>query len=202
MFRLIDLVGFMPLVIVAGCTLLAPNGSNNSNSDDDDTGASHGTDSVNNGDTGSSDCDDFIEPEEMESECVTQSIECGDSFTATTEEGASLLTGEDYQAWFCLISTSNEYTGAERMYRFEHPGGGTNVTFSLDSPCADLHLIVLRWEHDSCPSGSNSVLECEEGTDSGGSDVSIWGQDESTYYVIVDGVDGEEEQFSLAVSCE
>jgi hypothetical protein len=92
-------------------------------------------------------CDETV-PTPPGSSCPGDSIACGDDFVSTTFGGSSDMTGEEYQTWFCLIGTENDYDGPERAYTFQHPGTG-DVNFNLATPCGDLDIIVLAWGSDS-----------------------------------------------------
>lgn len=208
-----SVLAWVSLIAVGACDAFTIN-----KGDDTDSGSTHGGGSGDDssrwgGDSADSasdsgvdtgidiDCNNSPDPDPIGGpDCVTQALSCGDRITATTEGGQADLDGASYQSWYCLIGTSSDYGGSERVYRFEHPGTG-NVNITLTSPCADLDLIVLRWESDTCPTGDNSVLECDADQQSGGGQVTVWQNQVARYLVIVDGDAGTDAPFGLSVDC-
>ncbi len=145
---------------------------------------------------GDVECDEDIAPEDVTGpDCLSGTMSCDESITATTEGGMSSFNGENYQDWYCTLSSASEFTGPERVYEFTHPGDG-EVTFSLSSPCGDLSLIALAWsDGETCPYEGVSILECD--VDS--STLTIWNNNNTRYLLIVDG--DEAQPFTLSSSC-
>jgi hypothetical protein len=148
------------------------------------------------------DCDeDLGTPPIGGSDCVSDTLGCGDTIVSTTLGGSNAFDGDDYQTWFCAIATENDYDGPERVYTFEHPGTG-DVTFSLSTPCEDLDLVVMAWADASCPTSDTSINECEIASGGGSSDsVTIWNPSKVGYLVVVEGLGGEEAPFALSAAC-
>ncbi|MCK6502819.1 hypothetical protein L6R53_05375 [Myxococcota bacterium] len=138
--------------------------------------------------------------------CVTATLACGEERVDTLVGGEAAFGAEEYEAWYCSYTGGDPWAGKERVYAFTHPGTG-NVTFTLDSPCAEMDLAVLRWGYwatdGECPSGSSTLVsECEMDDGAGGGSVTVWNNEPADYLVIVDGVDGALDNFSLSISCE
>ena len=115
--------------------------------------------------------------------------------------------GSLYTAFDCFPSAGDEYAGLERIFAFNHPGGGT-AQIILETPCADLDLIALQWtgwdDGDECPSEEHeSRVRCyQERDDSDGViTLPLFENNEMPYIIIVDGVDGAEANFTLSATC-
>ena len=137
--------------------------------------------------------------------CVTDTISCGDSIVDTLVNGAASYSAEEYEAWYCAYTGGDPWVGAERVYAFTHPGT-VSVTITLDSPCAEMDLVVLRWGYyatdGECPTGSSTlVYECEMDDGTGGGSLSIWNNESADYLIVVDGVEKAEDVFALTVEC-
>jgi hypothetical protein len=151
-------------------------------------------------------CDQSISTGPPTNDCVTSTLSCDTRKIDTLKRGYALYGAAAYQAWYCGWTGGDPWSGSERVYAFEHPGTGT-VTFTLDTPCAEMDLVVLRWGYfaseGTCPTESTSLIsECEMDMDSGDSgQVSVYASSPADYLVIVDGVDGAEENFSLEIAC-
>ncbi len=173
---------------------------------DTDTESQVGDDTGEDTDTGAAefDCDRPVTPTPAPGDCVVRDLTCGETFIDTTKAGTSVMSEDEYSAWFCTVFPEGPYDGSERIYNFTHPGTGT-VTFELNSPCSALDLIVLRWEFWStdltCPSEGHSVNECEMVEGGEGGTVSIWANTESNYLVIVDGPEPVEDIFEMTLTC-
>lgn len=196
--------------------LIACDSSSSGGKEDDgsanpfDTGSSDG-DGGGGGDGGGTtpgggidvECDTTVTPDDYDDGCVTADIACDESLISTNEGGSTLLSGAQYASfWACAVVGSESYTGAERMYAFEHPGDGW-AEITLSSPCSNLDLFAIFWEDtSSCPRDGVAVSECEGDIDSGGGTVRIWNNEPRRYLIVVDGPSGEEDVFGLSVSCE
>ncbi len=197
------------LVALGGCEDIFKGG------DDGDTGGSDthtdtDTDTDTDGDGGSGDggssgdidCDDPPAAVAVGGpDCVTDTVDCSSDFASTTKGGSSAMKGEDYVSWYCEVVSDDSYSGSERVYSFLHPGTGW-ATFSLEAPCEELDLFVVRWGDDSCPTSAYSILECEGSKDSGDDTVEVWNNEEAEYLVVVDGPEGDETPFGLSISCD
>jgi hypothetical protein len=133
--------------------------------------------------------------------CVTGRIACGDTIQGTTAGGSRHFDGDRYLHSYCFPTTADSHQGTERVYAFEI-ATDQRATFTLDSPCADLDLAVLRWQPtDRCPAPTETISECE-GTKRAGKSVKVWNNRPARYLVIVDGAPGEGANFDLSVTCE
>jgi hypothetical protein len=111
--------------------------------------------------------------------------------------------GSVYQGWYCITS-SGGYDGPERVFAWQHPGGG-NATIELTSPCGELDLFVVRWpyfhtEHECPTEGSTSVI-CDVPLGSSAGSVTVYENDPAYYLIIIDGPTGDEENFAITAEC-
>ena len=166
-----------------------------------DTG---GDDDSGDSDTNSFDCAQSVQPIPPPDDCVTRTISCGDQFVDTTVAGASVMDAEEYSAWYCMVFPEGDYAGSERIYYFTHPGDGT-VTVELNSPCAELDLVVLQWEYwatdGTCPNDGHSIAACDAAKGGAGGSVEVWDNSDSNYMIIVDGPEPVEDIFELSLTC-
>ena len=137
-------------------------------------------------------------------ECMTGEISCGDTLVATTMRGSDYFNFDDhYASWFCTPFPEGDYDGVERVYSFTHPGGGTYVSIDLESPCAELDLIVLKypWERNECPTDGALIYECEWEDETGDDSLLLYDSSEAHYYIIVEARNNDEAVFQLSVTC-
>ena len=177
--------------LAAGILVLGCKGKSSSKGDDDDDDDVYG-----NIDCGA----DYDTP--APSSCLTGTIECGDSFLATTEGGTTffgLQQWKDAQCadWLGVDSDITVLDGPERIYEFEVPAGKYGKIV-VESPCEELELRTVLLGDTICPSGPSN---CRVATGD-------WDEQEvtallgdNTYLVIVDGYDGGEGNFELHASC-
>ncbi len=149
-------------------------------------------------------CEQTISTGAPTQDCVTTSLSCDTRKVDTLKRGQAEYGATEYTAWYCGWTSGDPWSGRERVYSFRHPGTGT-VKFTLDSPCADMDLIVVRWGYFAsdgiCPSAATTLIsECEM-TSSSRDYVSIYASTPSDYLVIVDGGEDAEENFSLEIDC-
>lgn len=168
-----------------------------------DTPRDTGGDVVDSGDDGF-DCAQSVQPIQPINECVTRNVTCGEQFIDTTAAGSSVMDAEEYTSWYCAAFTDGDYSGAERIYYFTHPGDGT-VTIELNSPCAELDLVVFQWEYWSsdgtCPNDGHSIAACDMAKGGAGGTLDVWDNSDSHYMIIVDGPEPVEALFELDVTC-
>ncbi len=188
----------LALVLAGGCF------DKDGGQDDDDGGGDGGSGDAGGSDSGDPqlDCDDGPAPAAIQGpDCVTATLSCGQTILGTTEGGTDVMDGDAYQSWYCAVVGPSEYAGAERVYAFQHPGGG-NATVYLSSPCDDLDLFAIHWEDDDiCPIADYSIQECEGDIGSGSHSFVIWNDTPRRYLVVVEGPQGEEAPFELSVVC-
>ena len=118
---------------------------------------------------------------------VDYTLNCGDTDSwATTSSGATTAVS----AYSCVSFTD---TGPEYTYTFT-PASDTTATFTLSALGSnDLDVFVLDGASSVC-SGSN----CLDWGDTTTSVSAIGGQ---TYYVVVDGFQGDSGSYDISVSC-
>ena len=152
-------------------------------------------------DTGFTSCDPFTPDVVAGPDCLSGTLFCGDTISGTTVGGSDQLDETLYERNYCFVPYES-YGGAERVYAFDLQSDGV-ATFTLDSPCSDLDLIVFRWEEtDRCPTEDHMTAECEADTSRGGGKVAdLWNNSSARYLIIVDGKDEAEDNFTLSVSC-
>jgi len=133
--------------------------------------------------------------------CLSGSIACGETVKGTTVGGSTHFDGQRYRASYCFPAADDAYTDPERVYAFELPADN-EATFTLDSPCAELDLVVLRWEGEpACPGADERITECEGDKNPGGGSARLWNDSQAHYLLIVDGDQGAAGNFTLSVSC-
>lgn len=193
------------LMSIALIGLVACEGSKDSGADGDDGGSGDGFGGSDGGDGGGSggggedvDCDaDYSLDADT---CVSETLGCGDTVFASNLGGDAALDGSNYSSfWACQVVGFGSYLGPERMFEFLHPGTG-DVEVSLSSPCGDLDLFVMRWE-DGCVRDDYPVNECEGAVGRGGGSITIWNNEPSRYLIVVDGPEGETDNYAVGLSC-
>ena len=147
-------------------------------------------------------CNDLTEGGDVPDGCFTGTIACDQTVVGHTRGGIDRFSTEFYAKHFCTPATTNHDGGDERVYRFRSPGRH-RVYFTLDTPCADLDLTVLRWDGSGCPKIDSDVLDCDmwpkEGTERERVDVPAEAGWE--YLVIVEGKGSDEGAFALHAQC-
>lgn len=191
------------LLLLHGCAIFKAPDRDTGSSDDGGAWDGGGADG---GGTDDPLCDRDINTGAPREDCVTDTIGCSQERVDTLVGGDSDFGAEEYEAWYCTYTGGDPWSGSERVYAFAHPGTG-NVTFTLDSPCAEMDLAVVRWGYwatdRQCPTGASTLVsECEMDDGGGGGSVTVWNNEPADYLVIVDGVDGAQDNFALSVSCE
>lgn len=148
-------------------------------------------------------------------DCVTEELDCNlaTPLRSSTKRGMDLYDEGLYAAYECFPFSDDEYSGPERIFSFTHPGGDdavTKVTITLNSPCGELDLFAFQWrgweDSDTCPDENNEAglgLQCEESRsdDDGVITLDLYERNEMPYLIIVDGPNGEEENFTIEASC-
>jgi hypothetical protein len=177
-------------------------------SDGGDAGSDGTTDSGDTGEPPRVDCNPgAVAPTGNIDTCVSAILTCGSSVVATTQGGNSVMTADDYLAWYCTPFPDGDYAGSERTYNVTVPAG-RKATFTLDSPCDDLDIFALRWElwdsNEQCPDYGNSVIECEADDSRAGGEVEVFADStrDTNYLVMIDGPNAEQVAFALDITCE
>jgi len=174
----------------------------------DDGDTSNDGDTADEGDT--SDLgDDAICTEALSTEppagpdCVTESLACGDAFSATTEGGVEAFVGEDYTYNFCFPNIDAEdWAGPERMYLVELEANAYAEAV-LTAPCARMGLSAMRWPAGgACPTGTDTYTVCEGDEGTGVLSVTFGGYPSSNrWLVVVDTAGADPVAFRLALTC-
>ena len=148
-------------------------------------------------------------------DCVTQELPCNAAtpLRSSTKRGMDIYDEDLYAQYECFPFSDDEYSGPERIFSFTHPGGDdsvTKVTISLNAACGDLHLFAFQWrgweDSDECPDEDNEAsvgLQCEAGLsdEDGVITLDLYERNEMPYLIVVDGPDGEEENFEIGARC-
>jgi hypothetical protein len=136
--------------------------------------------------------------------CITAEIACGDTVIGHTLGGTQNFDTRFYEAFFCTPALTDHSGGDERVYRLRMPEGKWTATVWMDSPCADLDMAAMEVDNDeTCPTINSHVPRCEMWPKPQGDQekVRLVSQRESTWLIVVEGVDQEEGAFALHVDC-
>lgn len=135
--------------------------------------------------------------------CITNEISCGETVIGHTKGGVQRFDSKFYEKKFCWPFTVNHDGGDERVYRLVMPEGEWKAFVTLDTPCANLDLVAIKWDGDDCPTMSANVPQCEANFDvkSSREVVELVHQGQATWYLVVEGRDDEEGAFALHVQC-
>lgn len=154
------------------------------------------------------DCNKTTEGGPVGPGCITKTIKCGETITGHTKGGVNKFDTKFYEKNTCWPGTRNKNGGDERVYKWvfadEELLNGEDRTmniWTLDTPCADLDLTVIRNRRESdCPVGDNICTmapfrygarrEVKETVDRG-----------ETWFAIIEGPDDVEGPFSLTLEC-
>jgi len=93
--------------------------------------------------------------------CLTGTIECGQTIIGHTIGGVELYNTRFYEKHFCTPGTTNHDSGDERIYSLRAPEGKKRLWVTLDSPCADLDLAVIKFAGGDCPNIDSTIPDCE-----------------------------------------
>ena len=151
----------------------------------------------------SADCDD-VEPGEPvpEGECITAQIQCGDTIVGHTEGGIDRYNTKFYEANQCVPALHDHDGGGERVYELLLPEGEANADVYLDTPCANLSLVAMKYA-DGCPKATSRVHVCEMAPQSGtrSEKLHLVSQRQNRWLIVVEGEDDAEGPFQLRVEC-
>lgn len=139
-------------------------------------------------------------------DCVTGEIKCGQTIIGATQGGLSdnHFSTRFYEKFFCTPATTHHDGGSERVYHFHAPPGKKRLWFTLDTPCTDLDMAVMRWDDtQKCPTLDSNVVDCDmwpkDGTKREVVDMTSTG--ESDWLVVVEGKDNNEGAFAVTAQC-
>ncbi|MFT6818832.1 MAG: hypothetical protein ACJATT_002650 [Myxococcota bacterium] len=150
-----------------------------------------------------SQCSEVTDGGSLDSNGITGTIGCGEQLVGHTRGGVQAFDTRFYEHHFCTPATTNHDGGDERVYRMSIPEGRLRPWVTLDTPCADLDLTVIKWSGSGLPTFDSSVADCEmfpkDGTTREIVDVT---SDRATeWLIVVEGKDAEEGAFGLTVQC-
>ena len=150
-----------------------------------------------------SQCSEVEEGEAVDANGVTGTINCGEQLIGHTRGGVQAFDTRFYERHFCTPATTDHSGGDERIYRLSVPEGRLRPWVTLDTPCADLDLTVMKWSGTEMPTVDSTVADCEmfpkDGTTREIVDVT---SDRATeWLIVVEGKDDEEGAFGLTVQC-
>lgn len=148
-------------------------------------------------------CSEFDDGGPVTDGCFTGTLECGQTVVGHTRGGVQRYDTTFYKQYFCTPATTNHDGGDERVYYIQAPDRPVRMWFTLDTPCADLDLAVMRVHGEECPAPGADVPDCDmwpkPGTKREVVDVPSTGQ--SDWIAVVEGKDAEEGAFALTLQC-
>lgn len=150
-----------------------------------------------------SQCSDMTDGGDVDDYGITGRIECGEQIVGHTRGGVQAFDTEFYETHFCTPATTNHSGGDERVYRLSVPDGRLRPWVTLDTPCADLDLTVIKWSGRELPTTGSSVADCEMFPKDGTTReiVDVTSDRASEWLIVVEGKDDEEGAFGLSVQC-
>ncbi|NCG20264.1 MAG: hypothetical protein GWP91_14745 [Rhodobacterales bacterium] len=136
-------------------------------------------------------------------DCISGVLRCGDAIVGHSIGGMRRYNTRFYEANFCTPATTNHDGGEERVYRLDMPDGDWSAQVTFDSPCADLDIAALKWNDTTCPSAKAMVTQCEMRPRPQGDreQLRLVTQNETSWFLVVEGKDQEEGAFSISVQC-
>ncbi len=109
-------------------------------------------------------------------------LACGVPYSGNTNSGTNVV---DY--WGCFGDFAE--TGNEVMHTFNNPSGG-DITVTFTSPISGLDVLLLN----AC-----DVNSCLNSSTAGGGGFTYAGASAGTYYLVVDGFNGQNDTYTLTV---
>jgi hypothetical protein len=138
-------------------------------------------------------------------DCLTGELHCGETVTGHTDGGVWRFDSRFYEKKFCMPALWDHDGGDERVYRLTLPEGPLRAVVHLETPDADLDLVALRWDGQSCPTPESSIPRCETEPEKGRTDEVVelaQGDAPTTWLLVVEGKEQQEGPFALHVSCQ
>lgn len=135
--------------------------------------------------------------------CISGVVECGQTIIGHTKGGVQRFDTRFYEKHFCTPGTTNHSGGDERVYHLRAPEGKKRLWVTLDTPCADLDLAVIKYSGGDCPTIDSVVPDCEMWPKPGSKRevVDVTSTGESDWLIVVEGKDDEEGAFAVTVQC-
>ncbi len=148
-------------------------------------------------------CDDMEHGGEVKGpDCATDVLTCNSTIIGHTRGGVDRYDSEFYESHFCWPSTTDHDSGDERVYQFDLPPN-TMADIALDTPCADLDMMVIRQNSDTCPKANQIVPQCEMALEEGKKreQIHLVTINKSRWWVVVEGSGDAEGAYALSVQC-
>lgn len=147
-------------------------------------------------------CNDLTDGGEVKDGCITDTIECGQTVVGHTRGGIDAFNTRFWEKHFCWPGTVPHDGGDERVYRFTATEKG-RVYFTLDTPCANLDMMAIRWEGRGCPEMNSEIEDCEAKVKKGTTReaVDVPAKPGWEYLVVVEGSGDEEGPFAVTAQC-
>jgi hypothetical protein len=135
-------------------------------------------------------------------DCITAEIKCNETVIGHTRGGTRNFDTKFYEQKYCWPATIQKDGGDERVYRLKIPEQ-TRAYVTLDTPCADLDVMAMKWSGDVCPTATHRVAQCEQLRKDGTSreQLIFEGINATEWLVVVEGVGDAEGPFALHVQC-
>lgn len=133
-------------------------------------------------------------------DCVTDTIQCGQTIKGTTGGGSTVFDQSLYDGWFCGYPYPSDYEGAERVFLLDIDGR-SNVDLDLDSECSEVDILSIHFEDDRCPYEGIPISECDSSWDDGDDLLHLYTDGDTRFYVIVESRSGKATNFRLTVNC-
>jgi hypothetical protein len=151
----------------------------------------------------SAQCSELPDGGQILADGVTGILNCGDTVIGHTRGGYRAFDTRFYEHHFCTPATTQHDGGDERIYRLRMPEGRFRAWVTLDTPCADLDLAVIKWDHPGLPGFDSVVDDCEMFPKDGSRReiVDVTSEGDSDWLVVVEGKGEEEGAFGLTVQC-
>lgn len=152
---------------------------------------------------GRSQCSEITDGGDVDDYGITGRIECGEQIVGHTRGGVRAFDTRFYEANFCTPATTDHSGGDERIYRLSVPDGRLRPWVTLDTPCADLDLAVIKWSGRELPTSGSSVNDCEMFPKGGRTReiVDVTSDRASEWLIVVEGKGDDEGAFGLTVQC-
>lgn len=153
-------------------------------------------------------CSDIMEGGPVEGpDCITAEIQCDEMVIGHTIGGVERFDNDFYEKKFCWPRLIDHDGGDERVYKLTMPPGEWRAWVTLHSPCADLDVVGIRHDRDTCPDFGSTINQCEmkpeSSTRSERIELTSQTKDDrnAIWYIAVEGKRSEEGPFSLHVQC-
>ena len=138
-------------------------------------------------------------------DCAVDFIDCGDEIVMSTEGGTTYeyFNASQYTSWYEISSNDNDYSGSERGFFFNHPGGGA-AQITLSSSCGDADLFAFHLYETECPTASCSTCQTSVSSQKSGMQddvIQLFDNNPTTHMIVVEGPPDGFSVFTLKVEC-